>query len=135
MPLLYYVLFYHWSSFNYDLSTFKICIVPFSYSSLFNFYLNTFLVELNTIVPEFKEVITKNYSDILANSNSNSDFVGNGYLANSGDGSPNGYAAVSGNSNSKLNNNALSQEGRNFGKGECKIWCSKFLLVRAFESL
>ena len=44
-----------------------------TYIEKFNFYLNTFLVELNTIVPEFKEVITKNYSDILANSNSNSD--------------------------------------------------------------
>jgi hypothetical protein len=52
----------------------------------------------------------KGSTAVRGNSNSNSDFVGNGYLANSGDGSPNGYAAVSGNSNSKLNNNAASVE-------------------------
>ena len=36
-----------------------------TYVEKFNFYLHTFLGEINTILPEFSEIITSNYSDVL----------------------------------------------------------------------
>lgn len=44
-----------------------------TYTEKFNFYLYTFLGEINTTLPEFGEIISTNYSDVLENSNLNSD--------------------------------------------------------------
>ena len=44
-----------------------------TYTEKFNFYLHTFLGEINTILPEFSEVISTNYSDVLESSNLNTD--------------------------------------------------------------
>ena len=52
-----------------------------TYIEKFNFYLSTFLNELNVVFPEYKETIFKNYSDILENSNSNSDVYVKEYMS------------------------------------------------------
>lgn len=52
-----------------------------TYIEKFNFYLSTFLNELNVVFPEYKETISKNYSDILRNSNSNSDIYVKEYMS------------------------------------------------------
>ena len=44
-----------------------------TYNEKFNFYLGTFLKELLTIFPEHKELLEKNYSEVLENENLSSD--------------------------------------------------------------
>lgn len=51
-----------------------------TYIEKYNFYLSTFLNELNVVFPEYKELITKNYGDILENNNSNTDVYVKEYM-------------------------------------------------------
>jgi hypothetical protein len=51
-----------------------------TYTEKFNFYFRTFLNEILTIIPEFKETIDKNYSEVLENTSLNSDNFAKEYM-------------------------------------------------------
>lgn len=51
-----------------------------TYIEKFNFYFRTFLNEIVTIIPEFKETIDKNYAEVLENDNLSSDNYAKEYM-------------------------------------------------------